>query len=483
MTKKSFRINRREALAAVGGLGALGIGGSLIPGGKLLSQNASGDKKYIFIICGAGGANIVDAFLAQSTGPAAYDNLVTMQDTPFSAVPALKNSIKGAINLGNGYAQQTFLQKHKNDMAVMTCEVSSVNHIVAAKRAMSGDNANGGRTLPEAIAMEFGKGLPLANLMLSGGGYANRGDDGSVPEIFRAQAVQDPLMFAFATNGFKGVSPLAGVEEMRLARELRGQLEVSSRFHTRFKSAKMLDTYLLNRDRIVDALEKGDTITKLMLLDPEANQLSKFGFEVSKDVDLVRTKFPDMGKDIYEARLALAFLAAKNGLTNAVTIAPSPTPLISAAGTPNAPIVFDWSHVDHRGAQNSMWSYILKGADALIDLLKATDIDGDPAKGKMWDKSLIYFATEFGRDKVKESGSGHHLNNGVVLVSPMLNGNKIYGGVDPMTALTYGFDPKTGQPDKAKNMKEHDIYGAIAHAMGLEYSNRGDYSSMVKKKA
>lgn len=481
MAKKSFRLNRREALAAAGGLAALGAGTSLIPGTKLLSQGSSADKKYIFVICGAGGANIVDAFLAQSKGPAAYDNLVALQDTPFSAVPALKNSIKGKIDLGNGYEQSAFLQKNAKDTLVMTCEVSSVNHIVAAKRAMSGDNANGGKTLPEAIAMEFGKGLPLANLMLSGGGYANRGDDETVPEIFRAQAVQDPLMFAFATHGFKGVSPLAGVEEIKLARELRGQIEVASRFHGQFKSSKMMDTYLLNRERIVDVLEKGDTVTKLMLLDPTANQLPKFGFEVSKDIDLVREKFPNMGKDLYEARLALGFLAAKNGLTNAITIAPSPTPLITAEGTPNPPIVFDWSHVDHRGAQNSMWSYLLKGLDGLIDLLKATDIDGDPAKGKMWDKTMIYIATEFGRDKVKDGGSGHHLNNGVVMISPMLNGNKIYGGVDPETALTYGFDPKTGQADKARHMKEHDIYGAIAHAMGLEYSNRGDFSSMVRK--
>lgn len=481
MVKKSFQMNRREALGAALGLGALGLSASLVPGRKLMSQGAAAGKKYIFVICGAGGASIVDCFLARSRGPAGYDNLVALKGTPFTAVPLLKSSIAGRVDLGNGYAQATFLQKHGRDTAVMTCDASSVNHIVAAERAMTGDKANGGRTLAEAVAMEFGKGLPLANLMLAGAGFSHHGKDESVPETFRAQAVQDPLMFAFATHGFKGVSPLFGSEEMRLARELRGQLETASRFHNRYKSTKALDSYLLNRDRIVEALEKGDAITKLMLLDPTANRMSRFGFEVSKDIDSVREKFTNMGRDLFEARLALAFLATKNGLTNAVTVGPNLTPLVTREGTPNPPIVFDWSHVDHRGAQNSMWSYILKGVDSLIELLKDTDIDGDPANGKMWDKTMIYLATEFGREKVKSGGSGHHLNNGVVMVSPMLKGNMVYGGVNPETSLTYGFDPTTGQADKTRNMTDHDVYGAIAHALGIEYSHRGDYSAMVRK--
>ncbi len=473
-TKKG--ISRRQAFLTAGG----SLLGLPLVNSRLLAQSGS-EKKFVFVICAAGGANILDSFLAQPTGAAAYQNLVAINGSPLKAVPVLQNSIQGAIPLGNGYAQATFLQKFASDTVVMTCEVSSVNHIIAAKRAISGDNAFGGRTIQEAVAGSFGKALPLSNLMLAGGGYALHGDDVTVADAYRAQFVADPLMFAFATHGYKGVSGLAGPQEIRAARELRNQLEAVSRFQQQFKGSRLLDSYQKNRERIVEALEKGDTVTKLMLLDPAANNLSQFGFQVSADMDVVRSKFTNLATDPYEARLALGFLAAKSGLSNAITIAPSQSPLISAQGSPNAPIAFDWSHVDHRGAQNSMWSYILKGIDGLIDLLKATDVDGDPSLGKMWDRSLIYIATEFGRDKVSSGGSGHHLNNGVVMISPLLKGNKIFGGVDAASGLTHGFDPVTGAPDPNKKMKEKHIYGSIAHAMGISYEGRGDFTAMVRK--
>ena len=470
------KINRRDALKNLSGFAALGAG---LSSSHLMAQ--AGTKKFVFTICAIGGGNIVDAFLAQAEGPAAYNDLVKIPNSVLNAAPALKNSIKGAISLGNSYPQETFLKKFGADTLVMTNEVSSVNHIVAAKRAVSGDNCNGGRTLPEAIAMAYGKNLPLANLMLAEGGYALHGDDTSVPDLFRAQAVADPLMFAFATHGYKGITALAGAKEIKAGREIRRQLESASKFNQRYKDSRILDSYIKNREAVVETLEKGDTVTKLMMLDPAKSELGKFGFQVSSDINLVREKFPNMGTDIYEARLALGFLAAKNGLSNAITVSPSNTPLIASRSTPNAPIAFDWSHVDHRGAQNSMWSFILKGVDGLIDLLKATDVDGDPAKGKMWDHTVIYIAAEFGRDKVRDGGSGHHLNNGNIMISPLFQGNKIFGGIDKATGLTYGFDPLTGLEDKARHMTEKDCYGAVAQALGLDYKGRANYKSMIRK--
>ncbi len=478
MKIKNTQIDRRQLIKA-GGAGALGA--AAFSGSMLEAQTAAGEKKYIFNICAFGGANIIDSFLAQATGPAAYNNLVQPNGSAFKTVPPLQNSIQGAIPLGNGYDQAVFVQKHGADMMVMTCEVSSVNHIIAAKRAMTGDNINGGRTIAEAVAMAFGKSCPLPNLMLAGGGYALHGDDETVPESARAQAVTDPLMFAFATHGFKGMTNALNSGDMVAARQLRKQLESVSRFQSQFTGSKVLDAYQVNRERIVDALEKGDMVTKLMMLDPATSNLAQYGFTMSADINLVRAKFPNMATDPFESRLALGFLAAKNGLSNAISVGPSNSPLITAAGSPNAPIAFDWSHVDHRGAQNSMWSYILKGMDALIDLLKSTDVDGDPAKGKMWDRSLIYIATEFGRDKVATGGSGHHLNNGVVVISPMVKGNNIFGGVDAATGLTYGFDPVTGIPMSNLQMKEKHHYSAIAHAMGINFDNRVNMPAVVKK--
>jgi len=34
-------------------------------------------------------------------------------------------------------------------------------------------------------------------------------------------------------------------------------------------------------------------------------------------------------------------------------------------------------------------------------------------------------------------GTGHHLNNGSVLLSPLLQGNRVLGGVEPSTSLTH----------------------------------------------
>lgn len=58
--------------------------------------------------------------------------------------------------------------------------------------------------------------------------------------------------------------------------------------------------------------------------------------------------------------MGLAFLLAKYGLPTALTVAPNASPLVTSDGSPNSPLAFDWSHVDHRGAQNAMWSYIIK---------------------------------------------------------------------------------------------------------------------------
>ncbi|MCX6129180.1 MAG: hypothetical protein NTX25_08990, partial [Proteobacteria bacterium] len=104
-----------------------------------------------------------------------------------------------------------------------------------------------------------------------------------------------------------------------------------------------------------------------------------------------------------------------------------------------------------------------------------------PSKGKMWDRSMIYVATEFGRDKVASGGSGHHLNNGVLMISPMLQGNKIFGGVDTTTGLTYGFDPTSGAPNTGIVMKEKHHYSAMCHAMGINFEGRINMPALVRK--
>jgi uncharacterized protein (DUF1501 family) len=129
-----------------------------------------------------------------------------------------------------------------------------------------------------------------------------------------------------------------------------------------------------------------------------------------------------------------------------------------------------------------MWSRVLRVVDGLVDLLKA---EPDGAGGTLWDRSLVYIATDFGREKFRPAdaptyGTGHHLNNGVVMVSPLLKGGRVYGGVDPATLLTFGFDPTTGAPAPGTLMREGDVYAVIAAAMGVDYAGRRAFPCLVR---
>jgi hypothetical protein len=60
-------------------------------------------------------------------------------------------------------------------------------------------------------------------------------------------------------------------------------------------------------------------------------------------------------------------LFAKHGVSSTVTLSLPGTPYFTQENEAlNSPIGFDWSHVDHRGAQNSMWARVLHMTDELI---------------------------------------------------------------------------------------------------------------------
>jgi hypothetical protein len=91
----------------------------------------------------------------------------------------------------------------------------------------------------------------------------------------------------------------------------------------------------------------------------------------------------------------------------------------------------------------------------------------------MWDRSMIYLATDFGRAKTRPAGatdfgSGHDLNNGIVVISPLVKGNTVLGGVDRDTGLTYGFDPVSGAADPGRTMTEEEIFAGLTQALGID---------------
>ena len=52
----------------------------------------------------------------------------------------------------------------------------------------------------------------------------------------------------------------------------------------------------------------------------------------------------------------------------------------------------------------------------------------------------------------EQFGTGHDLNDGALIISPLANGGRLLGGIDAETGTTYGFDPATGTPDRGRQM-------------------------------
>lgn len=482
------RLSRRALLQAAAALGVVGVGPSL----RARAQGAPRlPARLLFVVAGAGGAQITDSFLpvTDTEAGAAASTLAVQPSSLVETIGGLrcvgkKDTNVGGLPVGGDYLQRTFLTKHGADTAVLTVESTSVNHLVGQKRFVTGAGINAGRTIMEAHASTHGLALPLPNCNLADGGYLEPGDDPTLDRRARPEAIADPRTFPLATDGIRGVARAPDADLVRRARRVRDELEGASPFGHTFKDAPLRQRILESRRDFLGDVEARDLITNLMLVadDPARFPLAAAGLESSPDGVRVREKFPKLLGDELEAQAALAFMLAKSGVSSAITIAPSFSPVLNGATLENPPLAFDFSHNDHPATQNAMWGRLLRVIDGLVDLLK-TEPDGEG--GTLWDRSLVYVATDFGREKIRPAnasafGTGHHLNNGIVMVSPLLRGGRVYGGVDPTTLLTHGFDPTTGAAATGTVMREGDIYAIVAGALGVDYAGRRAFPAVVR---
>lgn len=452
------------------------------------------DRKLLFVFCAYGGASIIDSFLPivdyESGDPALASTLNTFPD---GLVERLPGSNLRSVKLLDNYAYYAkpsramgeLVAHHGQDMAVITHDVSSVNHTVGQQRSLNGGGFDRGRTIMESVAMRHGLGMPLASCNMAIDGFVRHGADASVPQEARHELIMAPALFAAGTHGYRGVPNVPGEATLARARQIREQLDSESLFARTFKHDRRLATYLRGRRELSPTLEQAKLLEKLLLVNPAAID-AKFGVTPDPLTVALRSMLPAIDEDRMEAQVALGFLMAYHGVSTSVSMGLSTEPVIMPDGTIiGAPIAFDFSHNMHRVVQSLMWSRTASLVDALITLLKTHDYMGDPALGKMWDRSLVYIATEFGRDKTRPAdsiawGTGHNLNNGSVLISPLLKGNAVYGGVDPKTGLTYGFDPQTGTQDPARVMNESDVYSIIAQALDVEVPGAPRFSGVVR---
>ncbi|MEZ4437000.1 MAG: hypothetical protein R3F65_31785 [bacterium] len=483
-------ITRRDALRGLAA-GAAGLAAQSALPGLARAQNEppappAPDPRFLIVLTATGGASIIDAMLAIRASESR--NAATINTFPDAMVQSIDGSPFRAIDqnlrdLGplpyRGDANQSdFVRRHAADMMVVTHTGTSVNHLIAQKRALTGNEAHGGRTLQELVAATYGHGFLVPNVNMSVGGYIEPGIDTTLPDHARGEPVTDATTWFSGLHGSRGIlgAPASGLIER--ARATRGRIDDRSVFARTFPESTALTRWRRQRGQQAPAIEGADLITRMNILPdaPPVIPLSRYGLASSPDAARVREAFPLFASDPLDAQGALAYMLLTNGVSVTVTLGPGLSPGVGGQQIVDSPpLAFDFSHTAHRGTQALMWSRLLSVADRLIGLLQGTEFrDGQ----SYWDRSLLYVATDFGRTRnrpanANEFSSGHHLNNGSLIVSPFVNGNRVLGGVDPDTGLTYGFDPRTGDPERGRNMAEREIFAGIAQALGVDTAAAG----------
>lgn len=501
--KRNGRLSRREMLRAL----SLAAGGSTMLSPFLTGCRANletpeqreqlgarrdaldGKPKFLIVIGAAGGASIIDSLLAVRASESSNASTLnvyadaqvqSVAGSPFRAVK-FDSSALGAIPVGVHTDQLAFVNKYKNQMLVATSVGTSVNHVIAQKRSLTGNAAWRGRTLQEAVALQWGQGMPIPNVNMGTSGYTERGTDDSLPANVYGEIVANPSLWPIGLDGTRGILNAPPKSVADLARATRRQLEQESVFGQTFSQAGTLQRWNEQRDVGQPALETRDLITQLNVLPdfPPQVPLTQYGLGTSPDGAKVRAVFPDYFTDPVQGQAALAFLLIKNKVSASVTIGPDFNVVVGGpTGIANPPLAFDFSHNDHRAAQAFMWARIMGIVDKLIGLLQSEVFDATTGE-TFWDRTMVYVATDFGRTKTRPTnatsfGSGHDLNNGFLMLSPMVKGNTILGGIDPNTALTYGFDARTGVAVPGKmTSNEPDIYSGVLTAMGADLTGSG----------
>lgn len=508
------RLSRRELLKALsmcaagsatlgpllsGCRGALDTPEVLEQRGGVRQARLDGKPRFLIVVGAVGGASIIDSMLAvrASEAGASAAKLNTFSDgqvqnvdgSPFRSV-RVESPQLGNIPVPVKTNQLPFVRKYKDSMLVATSVGTSVNHVIAQKRSLTGNAAWRGRTLQECVALQYGAGFPIPNVNMGNAGYAERGTDGTLPTYCYGEVVANPSLWPLGLDGMKGIKDVPSRDVVALARSTRDALDAQSIFGQTFKDAAVLQRWNEQRTTGQAALETQDLIRRLNMLpdQPPKMPLSEYGLSSSPDAERLRAVFPDYLTDPVQGQAALAFLLLKNRVSVTVTLGPS----FNVAVSPpyrinNPPLAFDFSHNDHRSIQAFMWGRMMDTVDKLIELHKSEPFDSSGES--LWDRSLIYMATEFGRTRTRPDGAaeifgtGHDLNNGFMMLSPMLKGNTVLGGVDPLTTLTYGFDPRTGAPERGKvTSNEPDIFSGVLTAMGIDTSGSGlpDASAFVR---
>lgn len=480
-------------------LQGLGMGAGLCAAGGLrLRATAAEDGPRFLIVMGCfGGASMLDCYMPVDSSEALT---VAGRGTVigYSTVQP-----RGTIRCVDRDTPRAFLNAWHDQMVVLGSMSSSVNHFTAQHRSITGRGSWSGRTLTEAVASVHGVGRALPNVNMGRGGFSEPGTDAALDSAYRAEVVANPVTFALSTHGWRGVleqgdlavqDPEMMAMLMAQARAVRdGTLEQVSPFGQTFAASRLRQELLYARGTLGGRLELEDLVQRLLFIPDlgEALPLEDYGLSPGDEVDRILDYLPEAfpgdtsgtAQDRLQAQAALAYLLLRSGASVSVTL--------TDPGTDGF-LAFDQSHQDHRTAQSTHWDRVLYVADRLINLLKTAEYvdDTGPTGTSLWDRSMILFATEFGRDKWDTGGTfgtGHHLNNGLLLVSPLIQGGQVLGEADPNNGFICGYDLETGAPTPFEDLVpgedplytderlppgEEPVYGTILSALGIGYDGQ-----------
>lgn len=492
------KITRRKALASLAaGAGALGaastFGPGLFGGRPRQAHAAAGDRRFLITVGATGGASIIDSLLAVREGEVtaaggdpnlinAFPDNQVVDVGPFRAVRLAGSGLSLLGTPLDNVDHSVFAAKHQSDMMVVTLQSTSVNHVLAQKRSINGNAAWGGRTLQEMVALTYGADCPVPNANMAAFGFVEPGADTTLPSYAYPEAIANPRFWSLGLDPIKGIKNVPEREIMELAERLRNeQLDPESVFYKTFQKSKKIQRWMAQRGATKDQIQTLDLITKLTVIPnrPPEFPLKDFGLAQSPDGERILEAFPGIELDPLHAQAALGYLLIKYGVSVSVTLSPNFNPVIAELpGGPLLllpPLAFDNSHSQHRQTQAFMWTRILDVIDKMTDLLKQDEFE-DTGES-LYDRSLLYVATDFGRTKNRTGGaanfgSGHDLNNGALIVCPKGKAG-LYGGVDPLTARTFGFDLQSGAPDTGRNTSERELYAGILQLLGVDTGEAG----------
>ena len=356
---------RRGLLTGLSAAGLLTAAGALRPRRAAASDDG---PRYLIVLGCFGGASMLDCFL-----PVDGADALTVEGRG-TVIHHSTTTPKGSnIRCVDRDGPVDFLSRYAHQSLVMGAQASSVNHFTAQARAINGRNTLDGRTLGEALAAVYGQSMPLPNVNMGRGGFAEPGTDPSLDPRYRAEIVTNPLTFPLSTSGWEGLLSTDGslaaqdpelleamIAQARAVRD--GTLEQVSPFAQTFASSQLRQDLLYNRATTAADIELNNLIHKLLFVPDlgDAFPLDEYGLTASEESALIQDTLPEAfptdtsgtPQDRLQAQAALAYLLIKSGSSCAVTL--------TDPGTDGF-LAFDQSHTSHADAQSTHWDRAPRG--------------------------------------------------------------------------------------------------------------------------